>query len=62
MRGTTNTSPKGKLYGKYYNSLRCLQKGGLLKSSKKRSKPATQSRSELEIDYGKNINQGIIKN
>lgn len=55
VRGTTNTSPKGKLYAKYYNSLRTLKKGGLLQTSKNNYKSKTLTNSELESNFGKII-------
>ncbi|CAI6353988.1 unnamed protein product [Macrosiphum euphorbiae] len=51
VRGTTNTSPKGKLYAKYYNSLRALKKGGLLQKSKKSYNSNILTRSELESNF-----------
>jgi len=45
MRGGSHKNPKGKLYAKFYNSMRLLKTSGLVVDNNKRGTTAAQTKT-----------------
>lgn len=60
MRSDLNKNPKGKLYAKYYNSMRALKSSGLIPSTSHVKSPARSFNRKHSIKFGKDFICGTI--
>lgn len=55
MKYESNKNPKGKLYAKFYNTMRTLKSSGLISSTSRKKIPERLQNRKHDTHFGKNL-------
>lgn len=55
MKYESNKNPKGKLYAKFYNTMRTLKSSGLISTSSRTKIPERLQNRKHDAHFGKNL-------